>query len=213
MSRNSFGLLIFLILAGCTVEPRKTSLPILGLHDYQDVIVDGKPVKDTIYHSIPEFSFINQDSISITKESFKDKVYVADFFFTSCPTICPTVKGQMLRIYDRYEDSDELRFISHSIDTKRDSVPVLRDYGEKLQIDPKRWHLVTGERDDIYGIARQYFIAAEEDPNSPGGYTHSGGLVLVDKEFRIRGIYDGTEAEEVDELMDDLTLLLNSGNE
>ena len=213
--RNCYlGLIaLLLIIAGCTDGNKNDPLPILGLHEYNEIERDGKTVIDTVFHSIPDFKFLNQDSSIINRNTFKDKIYVADFFFTSCPTICPTVKAQMLRVYDKFEDSDELLFISHSIDTKRDSVPVLHDYGSKLNINSKRWHLVTGERDDIYGIAREYFIAAEEDPNSPGGYTHSGGLVLVDKQYRIRGIYDGTEEEEVDELMKDLELLLTPKNE
>ena len=155
---------------------------------------------------------MDQDSNAITPATFKDKVYIADFFFTSCPTICPKVKAQMLRVYDKFLDNEDLILLSHSIDTKYDTVPVLKEYAEKLQIKTDKWHLVTGVKKDIYAMAKEYFIAAAEDASAPGGYTHSGGLVLVDKKRQVRGIYDGTEPEQVDQLLIDLEWLLGKDN-
>ncbi|MEM7101946.1 MAG: SCO family protein [Bacteroidota bacterium] len=189
-------------------DKKKTTLPVLGMHDYIEREEGGQKIIDTVWHTIPEFSFWDQDSNKVTKTTFHDNIYIADFFFTTCPTICPTVKGQMLRVYNKYADNDKIKLLSHSIDTRHDSVPVLKDYASKLKIGSDRWQLVTGERDHIYNMARSYFIAAEEDSNAPGGYTHSGGLVLVDPDFRVRGIYDGTDEEAVDELMQDIDLLL-----
>ncbi|MEM8908929.1 MAG: SCO family protein, partial [Bacteroidota bacterium] len=116
------------------------ALPILGNKD----VVDGK----TIHHTIPDFQFVDQDSSIITNTTFKDKAYIVDFFFTSCPTICPKVKQQMLRIYDRFETEERLKLLSHSIDTRNDSVPRLKQYAEKLEVSSDRWHFVTGKKDD-----------------------------------------------------------------
>lgn len=204
--RYSLLVLCFvLVLIGCK---EKEELPIYGHRDYVKKEVNGKTVVDTVFHTIPSFTFINQDSTVITEALFKDKLYISDFFFTSCPTICPKVKAQMLRIYEKYENNPNVVLISHSIDTKYDTPAVLKKFADKLDIDSKRWHLVTGERDDIYGIAKQYFIAAAEDANSPGGYTHSGGLVMVDKRKHVRGVYDGTEPDEVTQLLVDMDRLL-----
>ncbi len=203
-----YGLIVLcisLVFLGCTQEEE---LPIYGNRDYVKKEVNGKTVVDTVFHKIPPFSFTNQDSLVITEALFKDKLYISDFFFTSCPTICPKVKAQMLRIYEKYADNPNVLLISHSIDTKYDTPAVLKKFADKLDIDSKRWHLVTGTKDDIYGIAKQYFIAAAEDPNSPGGYTHSGGLVLIDKRKHVRGVYDGTEPDEVTTLLKDMDRVL-----
>ncbi len=203
-----------LIVLGCITiflaceQPKSKELPIYGNRDTVERMVDGEKVVDTVYHMLPDFHFIDQDSNSITQETFKDKIYIADFFFTSCPTICPKVKAQMLRVYNKFLDNDELILLSHSIDTKYDTVPVLKKFAEKLQIKTEKWHLVTGVKKDIYAMAKEYFIAAAEDETAPGGYTHSGGLVLVDKKRQVRGVYDGTEPEQVDQLLVDLEKLL-----
>jgi len=168
---------------------------------------------DTIYHKVPDFLFIDQDSNYISNESFQNKAYVVDFFFTSCPTICPMVKKQMLRIYERYENEDGLKFLSHSIDTRRDSVPHLKRYATNLGISSTRWHLVTGEKSKIYDIADDYFSVAKEDPSAPGGYDHSGRLILVDPNGHIRAFCDGTNPKEVDLFMEDIDKLLKEMNE
>lgn len=176
-------------------------LPIYGEINVED--------GDSIYHSIRDFSFINQDSQVVNNASFADKIYISDFFFTSCPTICPKVKKQMLRIYEAFENEPRLEFISHSIDGKRDSVPVLKAYAEKINISSDRWHLVTGDIKAIYDIAKDYFSIAIEDPNAPGGYDHSGYIILVDKDRHIRAYCDGTNEEEVDAFMQKIRKLLS----
>src|SRR5690554_4216621 len=130
---STYIFLFSIILASC--DSSEPQLPIYGVKD----IVDG----DTIDHTIPQFSFINQDSVFVTNSTYKDAIYVADFFFTSCPTICPKVKAQMMRIADKYKNNKHVKLLSHSIDTRRDSVPRLKDYAEKLGIDSDQWSLVT----------------------------------------------------------------------
>ncbi len=180
--------------------PDSGELPFLGNHE----TVDG----EVVYHHIRPFRFVNQDSAFVTNETFAGKLYVADFFFTSCPTICPKVKKNMLRIYEKYEDRPELNFLSHSIDVKYDTVGRLRAYADNLGINTDRWHLITGDKDEIYGIAEDYMSVAMEDADAPGGYNHSGWIVLIDDKGRLRSYCDGTDAEAVDKFMLDIDWLL-----
>lgn len=182
-------------------EPEEKSLPIIGHKS-----IEGG---DTMYHTIPDFSFVNQDSQRITPETFENKIYVVDFFFTSCPTICPVVKRQMMRVYERFEGQDDLLFLSHSVDGRRDSVPRLKVYADNLGVSSDRWHFVTGDIKEIYAIAEEYFSVAKEDPEAPGGFDHSGRLILVDQNKHVRSFCDGTDAEEVDRFMEDIEILLN----
>ncbi len=176
-------------------------LPILGEREF----VNG----DTVYHKIPSFQFINQDSIIVTEKTFDNKAYIVDYFFTSCPTICPKVKAQTLRIEERFKTEDRLNFLSVSIDTKYDKVPKLKSFSEKLDVDTKKWHFVTGEKEFIYDIAESFFHIAVENPDAPGGYDHDGRLILVDKNKHIRAFCDGTDPESVDKFMDNIEILLN----
>lgn len=175
-------------------------LPILGFKKVEQ--------GDTAYHEIPDFSFIDQDSQIITNETFSGKAYVVDFFFTSCPTICPIVKQQMLRLNEKYQEDERLLLLSHSIDTRNDSVPVLHKYAQKLGVSSEKWHFVTGDHDEIYAIADDYFSIAEVNPDAPGGFDHSGRLILVDKNRHVRAFCDGTDAESVTKFMKDVDKLL-----
>lgn len=161
-------------------------------------------------NEITAFTLVDQDSNSITKATFEGKLFVTDFFFTSCPSICPIMASQMLRVYEQFEGEEDLLFLSHSIDPKRDSVDVLKAYADKLGVSSDRWHFVTGSKDRIYSLAEEYMVTAFPDESVPGGYEHSGYFILVDKEFQVRGFYDGTVAEEVDELMGDIEWLLEN---
>lgn len=140
---------------------------------------------------------------------FDGKIFVADFFFTTCPTICPIMKRQMLRVYEKFENNDQVVLLSHTIDPEHDTVAVLSDFGARLGIDADRWHLVTGSKEEIYDAASIYGVAALEDSRAPGGFIHSGSFTLVDRQGRIRGYYNGTEEETVDRLIDDLGRLLD----
>nr|MBS0036816.1 SCO family protein [Saprospiraceae bacterium] len=197
-----FTLILIIVAAswGCH-SANERELPILGFPK----IIEG----DTIPHTIPDFSFVNQDSQWVTNETFGDAVYVTDFFFTSCPTICPKLTRSMLRMYEEFEGRDDVLFLSHTIDVRRDSVPRLRLYAENLGVTSDRWHFVTGDRDKIYDIAEDYMSIAVEDEDAPGGFDHSGWLILIDKNRHIRSYCDGTKDEEVDRLMEDIKILLD----
>ena len=162
-----------------------------------------------VYQTIPDFEFVNQDSQIINKASFEEKAYVADFFFTSCPTICPVMTKQMMRIHDQFAQDDRLRLLSHTIDVKRDTVPKLKLYADNLGVQSPKWHFVTGEKNKIYDIAESYYNLAIEDPTLPDGFDHSGRFILVDKYGRIRAFCNGTNPKEVDEFITKIEKLLN----
>jgi len=189
-------------------EKSDKKLPIIGERITEERVVDGKTVVDTLYHQIPPFSFINQDSVEVTDRDFDNKVYVANFFFTHCPSICPTMQRNLLKVYEKYKDDERVSFLSHSIDFKYDSPNVLKSYAEKLGVTNKQWQFVTGEKKEVYGIADKYLVYTKEDENAPGGYDHQSYLVLIDSQKRIRGAYDGTNDEQVAQLFDDLKILL-----
>lgn len=163
---------------------------------------------DTVFHEIADFRFVNQDSQWVTNATFQDKVYLADFFFTSCPTICPKVKKQMLRLYNKYEQDSRVLLLSHSIDVRRDTVGHLRRYASNLGVRTEKWHFVTGRHDEIYEMADDYFSTAKVDAEAPGGFDHSGLIILVDANRHVRAYCDGTDAASVGHFMEDIDKLL-----
>lgn len=185
-------------------------LPILGHRYAEEREVGGQMVIDTVYHQIADFYFINQDGETVTNQTVAGKVYVADFFFTSCPTICPIMKTEMLRIYERFGDHPDFKILSHSIDPTYDSVALLKDYSERLGVDHAgTWHFLTGDQEHIFEIGQtSYMTTAMEDKEEPGGFLHSGAFILVDQNGHIRGIYDGTKSDQVNRLMNDIPKLL-----
>lgn len=168
---------------------------------------------DTIYHTIGEFSFLDQDSAVITNSTFDNKIYVADFFFTSCRTICPIMKTQMMRVYDSLKDDNEVLLLSHTIDPEYDTVGLLRDYAERLGVKSEKWHFATGRpKQEVYKLAQlSYFSTAMEDKGEADGFIHSGAFLLIDKHRRIRGKYDGTKEEDVNRLLADIARLKKEG--
>lgn len=198
-----FSLLLFIAISIISCKPEVVEeLPILG---NRDVLENG----DTVYHKIPDFKFIDQDSNIITNQTFDDKIYVADFFFTHCPSICPMVTKQMLRIYEKFENNPNVVLLAHSIDTKNDTVPALKNYADKLSVKTDKWHFVTGDHDHIYEMADDYFVTARVDSTVAGGFDHSGRVILVDKNRHVRSFCDGTNAESVDKFMVDIETLLD----
>lgn len=191
--------MLMLTVMSCSNPPKK--LPILG-----NSVVKGK---DTIYPQIKDFSFIDQDSATVTNATFKHKIYIADFIFLSCPTICPKMTTELSAVYQVYKNNPSVFFLSHTIDPKNDTIPRLKSYANNLGVN-KRWHFVTGNKDDIFKIATEsYFATVYPDAKEPGGYVHSGGLLLVDKNRHIRGVYDGTNPIETKRLISDIQILLD----
>nr|WP_209331915.1 SCO family protein [Lunatimonas salinarum] len=211
--RNLWPTLITTALIGltsCTDGQNDGELPILGNKYTEEILVDGKPVIDTVYHQIAPFEFKNQDGAAFSSKNVAGKVYVADFFFTSCPTICPVMKTQMLRVYDEFKDEPDFLILSHTIDPDHDTVELLADYAVRLGVpNAQTWNFLTGDQEQIFEIGQtSYLTTAMEDKNELGGYLHSGAFVLVDQRGRIRGVYDGTKEEQVNRLIKDIPKLL-----
>ena len=166
--------------------------------------------KDTIYHSIPPFSFINQNGDTITDKHYEGKIYVADYFFTTCRSICPQMTTQLLRVQEKFAYTKGMvEILSHTVNPENDSVEVLDDYANMVHADTSIWNFVTGDKKELYDIARKgYLLNALEGDGGPDDFIHSEMFILVDKEKHIRGIYDGTNTKEVNELLDDIKVLI-----
>lgn len=201
---KKLAIILFAIstLLGCTTEP----LPYIG----PQKIVNG----DTLKHSIPTFNFINQNNDTVTNQNLKGKIYVADFFFTSCPSICPKVKIEMLKIYDEFLQEPDFKMMSHTMDPKRDTPEKLKTYAKNLDVNTNKWMFLTGNQDDLMDISNKgYFVSAEEDETAPGGFNHSGKIMLIDKNGRIRAYSEGTKPKETPILIKKIKQLLNEKNE
>jgi protein SCO1/2 len=181
-------------------------LPYYGNHDIKPAL-NGTGV-DTVYKSIAEFSFIDQKGNKVSQENFKDKIYVADYFFTTCQTICPVMSDQMERLADHFKDDNEIKFISHTVNPENDSVNVLADYAAAHHARYGQWYLVTGNKKELYDLARNsYLLDASEGDGGKDDFIHTQNFALIDKEKHIRGYYDGTIPAEIDHLINDIKLL------
>ncbi|HRH65397.1 MAG TPA: SCO family protein [Bacteroidia bacterium] len=177
------------------------SLPVLG-----PVTVNAQG--DSVFHSIAPFSLQNQEGRTITEKDLEGKIVVANFFFATCKTICPKMNEQFKRVQEKYKDAGRLQMLSFTVDPEHDSVAVLADYALKLGADSSLWWFLTGNKDSIYALARESFLVPAAAGKTADDFFHSQDFILVDKNKHIRGIYDGTEPNEVDTLMDEIKLLL-----
>jgi len=207
-----FGILILptaLYIFFTTGKHNIISLPYFGEKTVVKNIVEGKERIDTVYHKIPPFQFTNQLGETVTQETFEGKIYVANFFFTTCPTICPKMSAQMLRAQQKLSDFDDVMFLSHTVDPEADSVEALYEYAQLVHADHSKWHFVTGDKQTIYeqGV-RGYLVSTQEDALAPGGFLHSELLILIDENKHIRGFYDGTSVTEVNRLIDEVKVLI-----
>ena len=176
---------------------------------------DGGPA-DTVFATIPAFRVTDQAGQAVTNTTLAGRAYVADFFFATCPGICPKMQGELLKVYTKFATDPRVAFLSFTIDPSHDSIPVLRDYAQRLGIrDAKRWHFATtgahGEptaKDTVFQLARAFFTAAEPNKLAPGGYAHNGTLALIDDQGHIRGVYDSLNPAEVARLLKELPTLL-----
>jgi protein SCO1/2 len=198
---------IILLFNACSGHKNKT-LPIYGNREPVTKTVNGQTVTDTVYAIIPPFKFINQYGDSISDKSLAGKIYVADFFFTSCPSICPIMQRNMLTVYNAFKDTGDVKIVSFTIDPKYDSVKVLKKYADKLGVTGNSWWFLQGKKDNTYQLAeKNYLVAVSADSTVAGGYVHQGYFVLVDKQKRVRGSYDGTDPKQVSQLVDDIKTL------
>jgi protein SCO1 len=201
------SLMLAISMIACDSSPRR--LPILGEREPISKEVDGKMMVDTLYNTIPDFSFVNQQGDTLTQQAVEGKIYITDFFFTSCPTICPVMKKQMTKVYNKIKGNPEVMILSHTIDPTHDTPEVLRKYAADLGVEGTQWQFLTGPKEKIYEIGQgSYLVTAKEDKEAEGGLLHSGAFVLLDKERRIRGMYDGTSEEATQKLIKDIDVLL-----
>ena len=204
------------LFTACSSPGAKTvaRLPIMGERDVRPR-ADGGPA-DTVFASVPSFRLTDQAGQTITNKTFAGRAYVADFFFATCPGICPKMQGELLKVYTKFATDKRVAFLSHTIDPAHDSLHVLRDYAQRLGVtDANRWHFATtgahGEpsaKDTVFLLARAYFTAALPDKQAPGGFAHNGTFALVDDQGHIRGLYDSLNPIEVARLITELPILL-----
>lgn len=183
---------------------------------YQPAMVNFELVDSTLqhvkkYHTIADFALTNQNGKLVTQKDYENKIYIADFFFTTCPTICPIMTKNMAGIQDKILNDEDVMLLSHSVTPDIDSVPQLKKYALEKGVKDSKWNLVTGDKQQIYELARKSYIAVKTDGDGgPYDMIHTENFILVDKERRIRGFYDGTDSEEMEKLLSDLEILKSS---
>lgn len=183
-------------------------LPIFNPSDVNPKLVDESVVHIRRNHKVADFSLINQNGETITQENYKDKIYVADFFFTRCLTICPVMTNNMGKLQEVFKNDDDIMFLSHSVTPDIDSVTVLKEYAIKKGVIDAKWNITTGDKKHIYELARKsYFAVLEDGDGGLQDFIHTENFMLVDKKKQIRGYYDGTSNEDMDRLIVDIKLL------
>lgn len=200
---NKYCIYLFfalLSLSGCQESAK--DLPFIG----EKTVVDGKPQ----HYQIPDWTYTDQDGNPFSHSDLSEYVYVTDFFFVSCPSICPMVMKQMKRIYEAYKDDPRVKLVSFTIDPKRDTPERLKAFSKKLNVDTDKWIFLTGDKEKTFELANKYFIVALEDEEAPGGFDHSGKIILVDKNRHVRSFSEGTEASETPRLIKDIQTLLDT---
>lgn len=189
-------------------------LPIKKLPVYQPAMVNFELVDSTIqhqkkFHRIADFSLTNQNGKTVTQEDFNGKIYVADFFFTTCPNICIAMTDNLLKVQEKIKNNPNVMLLSHSVTPKIDSVPQLKKYAIEKGVIDQKWNLVTGDKKEIYELARKSYLAVKEDGDGgPFDMIHTENFILVDPERRVRGFYDGTDLEEIQRLFEELEILV-----
>jgi protein SCO1/2 len=208
-----FGTVLFLLSIVIIYLIYNALKPVERLTIYQPSMLNPELVDSTLhytkkYHTIADFELTNQNGEAITQEDYKGKIYVADFFFTTCPSICPIMTKNMAEIQGSILDDNDVMLLSHSVTPKIDSVPQLKKYALEKGVVDNKWNLVTGDKKQIYELARKsYFAVLNDGDGGPFDMIHTENFILVDKERRIRGTYDGTNKEEVERLLTDLEIL------
>jgi protein SCO1 len=218
MVKSSFVILaIFLFLSsfafvscGNKETTEQKVLPFIGNYDIEYSLVDGVEIADTVYPTIPFFHYLNEDSVRIKSTDLKGKLWVADFFFTTCSTICPKMTTQMKRLNAMTSDlKDHVQFISFTINPRYDQPSVLRKYKKRHGIEAPNWVFLTGDEEETHALGIEHFrIFAGQDDLSEDGYAHSEAFTLVDKEGFVRGVYNVADPKQVDQLEIDIRKLL-----
>lgn len=200
---------ILLLISSCSQSIKK-QLPIYNPSDFNPKLVDKSLHDSNENHTVADFKLINQNGITITQDDYKGKIYVTDFFFTSCKTICPIMTNNMAKIQEAYKNNDNIMFLSLSVTPDIDSIPILREYANSKGVIDTKWNVTTGDKKHIYDLARKsYFAVVDQGDGGVQDFIHTPNFILVDKKKQIRGIYDGTEDEEILRLIKDIGILMN----
>ncbi|UAB81831.1 SCO family protein [Marixanthomonas sp. SCSIO 43207] len=201
------AIIITIIYNVYTINDDDQVLPIYQPNDVTASLVDTTVQHVKKYHKIADFSLTNQNGETITQKDYKDKIYVADFFFTTCQTICPIMTDHMVKIQEKIKNNPEVLLLSHTVTPEIDTVAQLKKYALEKGVIDSKWNLVTGDKKEIYDLARKSYLAAKDTPYNKYDLIHTENFVLVDKKRRIRGFYDGTDSEAIDQLMKDIKIL------
>ena len=202
--------IIIIALIYQALSPKKR-LPIYQPNMVNPELVDSTLLDVKKYHTIADFKLVNQNGDTISQKAYENKIYVADFFFTTCPTICPIMTKNMAAVQGSILEDEEVMLLSHSVTPQIDSVPRLKAYATEKGVVDTKWNLVTGDKKQIYELARKSYLAVKTDGDGgPYDMIHTENFILVDKERRIRGFYDGTNPEEIEKLLEDLSILKKS---
>lgn len=216
MKRLFFFALIFfagVIVAYFMSQPKEKKLPVINPVDVEEEMVDPELLRTGYGHKIASFRFVNQDGKTIANAEVDGKVYVAEYFFTTCKSICPIMNKEMQRVHAAYKDETDFRILSFTVDPERDTVAQMKRYADEHGASDGKWHFLTGKKEDLYELARKsYFVLRPAEAQNLGDagsdFIHTNNFVLVDRESRIRGYYDGTSENEVDKLINDIGRLL-----
>jgi len=188
------------------LKPVET-LPIYQPAEINDKLVDSSVIHVSKYHKISDFELTNQNGEIITQEFYKNKIYVADFFFTTCQDICPIMTKNMFRLQEELKDDNDILFLSHTVIPEVDTVQQLKKYAVENNVDDSKWNLVTGEKKQIYDLARKSYLAVEDAEYGKFDMIHTENFILIDKQRQIRGFYDGTNDDEIEQLISDIIIL------
>jgi len=195
------------------LKPKKV-LPVYQPSQVSTELVDTTIQHQKKYHKIADFSLTNQNGKTITQEDYKDKIYVADFFFTTCQTICPIMTKNMHEVQKQFITDNDIMILSHTVTPDIDTVAQLKRYAKEKNVNASKWNLVTGDKKQIYELARKSYLAVKDDGDGgPFDMIHTENFMLIDKERQIRGFYDGTDMEEINRLIDDIKTLKASYKE
>ena len=191
------------------LKPIET-LPIYQPAEVNEKLVDSSIIHVSKYHKISDFILTNQNGKEITQADYKDKIYVADFFFTTCQDICPLMTKNMYELQEELKNDNEILLLSHTVIPEVDTVKRLKEYAIENNVDDSKWNLVTGDKKQIYELARKSYLAVEDSNFNEFDMIHTENFMLIDKEKQIRGFYDGTNSEEINRLLKDIEILKQS---
>jgi len=199
-----------MIFAIYTLLTPEKKLPVFNPADVNPKLVDKSVINITRNHKVADFKLINQNGEIVTQNDYKDKIYVTDFFFTRCMTICPVMTNNMGKLQEVFKNDEEIKFLSLSVTPEMDSIPILKEYAVKKGVIDAKWNITTGDKKHIYELARKsYFAVLDEGDGGLQDFIHTENFILVDKKRQIRGFYDGTDTKDIERLILDIKILQN----